>query len=167
VAAQFPNWQKQERVLTRRAGVVLGVSLSMLFDGIVLHQLLQWHHLVSRVSPAGHLSAMQFNTFWDGVFHASAYVLLVIGLLLLWRLATFVEPAKVRKQLFAYVLIGFGGFNIVDSIVNHWVLQLHHVRDGVANWWIYDIAFFLVAGVAIAGAGWYLLHSQPSLMPKR
>src|SRR5687767_15168137 len=38
-----------EQTQLRNAGVLLGLGLGGFFDGIVLHQLLQWHHMVSNV----------------------------------------------------------------------------------------------------------------------
>lgn len=32
-------------------GVLLGVGLGGFVDGILLHQILQWHHMVSNVVP--------------------------------------------------------------------------------------------------------------------
>jgi uncharacterized membrane protein len=159
MAAHFPDWHRQERTRTRWAGLVLGVALSMLFDGIVLHQLLQWHHVVSHVAPIPGMENLEPRTFFDGVFHAFAYVVLVVGILLLWHLARVAEPMRVGRMLFGFVLIGFGGFNMVESIVNHWILQLHHVRDGVESWWIYDGLFFLFGGALIAAIGWLIVRS--------
>jgi uncharacterized membrane protein len=31
--------------------VLLGLGLGGFFDGIVLHQILQWHHMLSAVKP--------------------------------------------------------------------------------------------------------------------
>ena len=31
----------------RTAGIVLGIGLGGFFDGIVLHQILQWHHMLT------------------------------------------------------------------------------------------------------------------------
>lgn len=56
------------------AAIILGAGLGIFFDGIVLHQLLQWHHLVSNWSPAETVEGMEFNTYWDGMLHSLAYV---------------------------------------------------------------------------------------------
>lgn len=53
------------RVLAASAG--LGFALSGFFDGILLHQILQWHHLLSLVEGVGDLAA---QVMWDGYFHA-------------------------------------------------------------------------------------------------
>ena len=33
----------------KSAGILLGVGLGGFFDGIVLHQLLQWHHMITNI----------------------------------------------------------------------------------------------------------------------
>lgn len=144
-----------------QAGLVLGFGLSMFFDGIVFHQLLQWHHLVSFRDPVITTAALQQQVFWDGVFHSAAYVVMALGLVLLWRAAAGMPIAKSRRMLLGYLLVGFGGFNIVDSIVSHGLLQLHHVRDDTPNWLVYDIVFFFIAGVLVTAIGWWLTRSPP------
>lgn len=59
--------------------LVLGFGLGGLADGIVLHQVLQWHNLVSTQVSNETLGGLQANLFWDGVFHLSTTVLLVAG----------------------------------------------------------------------------------------
>jgi hypothetical protein len=62
-----------------RSGIVLGVGLGEFVDGILLYQLLQWHHMLSgtnhdRVGLKYYnpdtVSGLEMNTLWDGVFHA-------------------------------------------------------------------------------------------------
>jgi uncharacterized membrane protein len=47
-----------------RAGLLLGVGLGGLFDGVVLHQILQWHHMLSSWYPANTLENLRLNTLW-------------------------------------------------------------------------------------------------------
>src|SRR5215207_4484324 len=57
------------------AGILFGLGLGGLFDGIVLHQILQWHHMLTNVGyPADSVDNLKVNTFWDGIFHASTYL---------------------------------------------------------------------------------------------
>ncbi|HVD54553.1 MAG TPA: DUF2243 domain-containing protein, partial [Propionibacteriaceae bacterium] len=51
-------------------GLLLGIGLGAFVDGIVLHQLLRWHHLLSS-RPGTSLTA---NLIADGVFHAGAWL---------------------------------------------------------------------------------------------
>ena len=138
--------------------ILIGVGLGGLFDGIVLHQLLQWHHLASGQLPTVDLEALQVNTFIDGVFHQVMWVVVVLGVgLLYWHLTRGGLPAK---TLLGGVLIGWGAFNVVDEIVFHVVLNLHHIRPGpdVVFW---DLAFaawgvaMVVLGVVLARGGDY------------
>jgi Predicted membrane protein (DUF2243) len=78
----------QERTFPLSAGIFLGLGLGGFFDGIVLHQLLQWHHMLTSAGyPPDSIHNLQVNTFWDGLFHASTYIFVVLGVALLWRAA--------------------------------------------------------------------------------
>src|SRR3712207_233964 len=70
-------------------GLLLGVGLGGFADGIVLHQILQWHHLISSTSkgPLDTLAGLEANTLADGVFHAVMWALTTLGVWLLWRRA--------------------------------------------------------------------------------
>ena len=139
------------------AGILFGLGLGGFFDGIVLHQVLQWHHMVSHIHPPTDVDALKLNTFWDGAFHASTYVFVLIGLLLLWRTAHRSHLWWSGKLLAGTILIGFGAFNLVEGIIDHHVLQLHHVNETVpeAEWLYWDIGF-LVWGAAMLIGGWFL-----------
>jgi uncharacterized membrane protein len=67
------------------AGIFVGLGLGGFFDGIVLHQLLRWHHMLSSWYPITDLASLEFNTLWDGIFHSATYIFVVIGLVILWR----------------------------------------------------------------------------------
>jgi len=54
----------------QRAGVLLGIGLGGFVDGIVLHQIVQWHNMISNWMPPTTLTAMHVNMVWDGLFHA-------------------------------------------------------------------------------------------------
>ncbi len=133
-----------------RGSVVVGFALGMFFDGILFHQILRWHHLVSEYRSDATRHGLDTNTFWDGVFHASAWVVLTLGLALLWR-----ERRRGLPPTAGFVgslLIGFGAFQVVDQLVFHLALGAHHIRE-VENYQVYDWTVFAI-GVAIAAAGW-------------
>jgi uncharacterized membrane protein len=56
------------------------------------------------------------------------------------------------------LLIGFGAFNLVEGLVDHVLLGIHHVREDTANQLSYDIAF-LVWGAAMLLGGLALLRA--------
>jgi hypothetical protein len=66
------------------AGLLFGVGLGGFFDGIVLHQLLQWHHMLSSWYPINSLDNLKLNTRWDGAFHSLTYLFVLGGLVVLW-----------------------------------------------------------------------------------
>jgi uncharacterized membrane protein len=76
----------EDRHFPVSAGIFFGLGLGGFFDGIVLHQLLQWH-MLSSWYPVTSIENLELNTRWDGIFHSATYVFVVIGLFLLWRAA--------------------------------------------------------------------------------
>jgi uncharacterized membrane protein len=142
----------------RNAGILLGLGLGGFFDGIVLHQLLQWHHMVSSVeffSPET-VPGLRTNTLADGLFHAVTYIFTVLGVALLWRALRSGERGTGR-QLIGLALLGWGLFNVVEGIVDHLLLGIHHVNETAPReqwlWW--DLAFLLWGAAMIVG-GWRL-----------
>ena len=69
------------------AGILFGLGLGGFFDGIVLHQVLQWHHMLSTWYPVNTIENLELNTFWDGIFHSATYLFVVAALFVLWRTA--------------------------------------------------------------------------------
>jgi uncharacterized membrane protein len=143
------------------AGVLFGLGLGGFFDGIVLHQLLQWHHMVTSAGyPPDSVENLRVNVFWDGVFHAATYLFTALGLAVLWRYARRCHIRWSGKLLPGALLIGFGLFNLVEGTVNHHLLRLHHVNETVPReQWIYWDIGFLVWGAAMLIGGWLLLRA--------
>ena len=129
------------RTRTRTRGALLtGIGLAATLDEVVMHQLLRWHHLVDRGdADLGRIS--------DGILHVFSTVALVAGVVLLAR----TWDRDVRRAV-SGVLIGLGGFNVFDGTVNHKLLGLHQVREGVPDLLPYDVGFLGLA-VAALGAG--------------
>lgn len=144
------------------AGVFFGLGLGGFFDGIVLHQILQWHHMATSAGfPADSLANMKVNTFFDGLFHALTYVFVVIGLILFWRQAHRTHLWWSGKMLTGSLLTGFGLFNVVEGIVDHHLLKLHHVNETVPpDQWLYWDIGFLILGGAMLVTGWALLKAS-------
>jgi uncharacterized membrane protein len=142
------------------ADIFFGLGLGGFFDGIVLHQILQWHHMLTSAGyPADNLPNLELNVLWDGIFHASTYIFVAAGLIILWRVARKRHIRWSGKLLPGSMLIGFGVFNLVEGIINHHLLGLHHVNETVPRdqriYW--DIGFLLWGALMLAG-GWLLLR---------
>ena len=149
------------------AGVLFGLGLGGFFDGIVLHQILQWHHMLTSAGySADTVHNLQINTLWDGIFHASTYVFVACGLAVLWRHGHRGHRYWSTRVLVGTMLIGFGAFNVIEGLINHHVLGLHHVNETVPRelWVYWDIGFLLWGAVMWLG-GWQLKRSAE--MPGR
>ena len=142
------------------AGFLLGFALGGFFDGILLHQVLQWHHLLSNVEAAA-LQDLRAQVLADGLFHVLMYVLAAIALVLLWKRRVEYAAAGADVQLWSLALVGFGTWHIVDSIVSHWVLGIHRIRVDSPNPLFWDLLWFFVFGVVPAVAGWLLRRRGP------
>jgi uncharacterized membrane protein len=140
---------------------LLGFGLGGFFDGIVLHQLLQWHHMVSSAYPTETVSGLRVNTLGDGLFHAFTYVVTIAGVFLLWSAARQRHTRWPTAPFIGLLLIGWGAFNLVEGVIDHLMLGIHHVNETVSReqwiWW--DLAF-LVWGVAMVIIGWWLLRTN-------
>lgn len=113
--------------------------------------------MVSDVYPTDTVRNLRLNTLGDGLFHAGTYVCVAIGLALLWRATSHAHATWPTSALIGSMLMGFGGFNLVEGVVNHNLLGLHHVNELVPReQWIYWDVAFLVWGLAMLIGGWRL-----------
>jgi uncharacterized membrane protein len=142
------------------AGLVLGIGLGGFADGIALHQIAQWHNMGSAVLRPDTMEAMKQNMVWDGLFHAATWLITLAGVWLLWRDAR--QGAVRRARVFAgQMLMGWAAFNLVEGIIDHHLLNLHHVRDLPEHVPAYDWAFLLIGGVLLGAVGW-MMSRAPS-----
>ena len=154
------NIEPVSKAFPTSAGILFGLGLGGFFDGIVLHQILQWHHMVTSAGyPATTVANLEFNTLLDGVFHAGTYLFVVLGLVMLWRTARKSHLWWSGKLLVGTMLIGFGLFNVVAGIVDHYLLGLHHVNETVPRGqWVYWDIGFLIWGAGMLMGGWTLFR---------
>ncbi len=135
-------------------GVILGIGVVGTLDEVVLHQLLQWHNLYVHTTQ-----------FWrivsDGLFHLVTATLLFGGALLLWRQRRVANLPFQNRALTAGILFGMGGFNLYDGTIQHKILQLHPVREGVPDILPYDLAFNGLALLLLV-VGWLVWRSIPT-----
>ena len=141
------------------AGYLLGFGLGGFFDGILLHQVLQWHHLLSGLEQAR--GDVRFLILTDGLFHLLMYVFTAGGLWLLWRARRGFGQEGADRRLFADALLGFGGWHIIDSILSHWILGIHRIRMDAENPLFWDLLWFVAFGIVPMILGWLLRRSGP------
>jgi uncharacterized membrane protein len=90
-------------------GVWLGIGLGGFVDGIVLHQILQWHHMLTSAGyPPDGVPNLVVNTLFDGLFQATTWIAVGAGLLLLHRSLRHVV-AWSGTRLLGGMAIGWGG----------------------------------------------------------
>lgn len=145
-------------------GIVLGMGLGGFLDGIVLHQVLQWHHLLTTTDrdhvgipyyPDTTVHGLEMNTLWDGIFHVVTWLLVLTGMAMLFSR---VERGRGRtwrlNALWPWILVGWGVFNVVEGLLSHQILGIHHVRPGDAEL-AWDLGY-LAMGVVLIAVGWLL-----------
>ncbi|RBY90096.1 DUF2243 domain-containing protein [Blastococcus sp. TBT05-19] len=153
-----PHPRTAGRMPSRATGLLYGLGFGGFVDGIVLHQILQWHHMVSAVEAPTTLAGLELNTTADGLFHAATWVLAFAGTLtalVAWRQGRIAPSWSFHLGL---VVAGWGLFNLVEGLIDHQLLGVHHVRDDLGGPLSWDLAF-LASGVVLIAGGW-LLHRR-------
>ena len=155
--------ERDDRTATPRgrglaaAGLALGFGLGGFFDGILLHQILQWHHLLSGIEAGGR--DLRWLVLGDGLFHLVMYLVTLAGLFLLWRNRRQAVAAGAGRRLAAAALAGFGIWHMADGLLSHWIFGLHRIRMDVTDPLAWDLCWFAVFGLAPAVAGWWIARS--------
>lgn len=120
-----PDADRRRRRSVLLTGVALGIGIIGSLDEAILHQLLQWHTFYWGTDEAGRILS-------DGIFHVFSTVVLLWGVYRLWQ-----TPRDWMRSggqaLVAAMLIGGGGFNVFDGIVDHLVLHVHLVNERVCS----------------------------------
>lgn len=155
--AASPGTKELASVPLMSAAAVLGIGMGGFTDGIVLHQILQWHEMLTARIPADSVTAKSVNMFWDGIFHAFTLLTSLLGVYLLWKLLQKENINRSGYLLSGGMLGGWGLFNLVEGIIDHHILVLHNVRElsSYQDAWNYG---FLAFGVLLLLVGWMLLR---------
>ncbi len=139
----------------RAPSFILGLGLGGFIDGIVLHQILQWHHMLSGDNggePMDTVAGLETNTLVDGLFHLATWILVAVATVLLvgaWQRGELAPPWRMH---FGQLLAGWGVFNLVEGLIDHQLLGIHHVRDDLGGPLGWDLGF-LAFGALLVAAG--------------
>jgi uncharacterized membrane protein len=128
-------------------GVLMGAGLGGFLDGIVFHQILQTHSMLSAIVPPVTMANMKFNMLWDGLFHSLTWLMTVAGLVLLWRAGGRRDVPWSGRIFTGALLMGWGLFNLIEGLIDHHLLHIHHVIERL-HVSVYDYAF-LASGVIL------------------
>lgn len=147
---------KSNRLPLIAAGILIGIGSGGFFDGIVFHQLLQWHHMFSSLETTNTVAGLELNTFGDALFHIFDWLMTIAGIIVLWIAGKRDDVPWSTVDFIAAIMVGAGVFNIVEGIIDHHLLQIHHVKPGVHTL-AWDLAF-LGAGILSAAIGGVILR---------
>ena len=136
------------------AGLILGLGLLGAIDGIVFHQLLQWHHMI--LSPN-----IQLEIFTDGLFTALFSAKLIWGGVKIFQDARKNQLGTSWRIFLGGIFVGGGAFNLVEGIVDHHILQVHRVKPLAENPLMYDLAF-LAIGALLVVIGFMIKRLEPN-----
>jgi uncharacterized membrane protein len=131
------------------ASTVIGLGMGGFFDGILFHQILQWHQMLSSWVPPTDLVNAKVNMVWDGLFHAFTWSMTALGIGLLWRARKSADIPHPNSVFVGGVLLGWGAFNTVEGVIDHQILGIHHVHPGSGQlgW---DVGFIVVGLLFVA-----------------
>ena len=125
------------------------------------------HHMLT--GDAGEsmdtVAGLEANTLVDGFFHAVTWLLVTVATVLLVRAWQRDEPAPPWRTHAGLLLAGWGAFNLVEGVIDHQILGIHHVRDDLGAPLGWDLGF-LGFGAALVVAGAALALPAGRLTPR-
>lgn len=156
-SAARPSPSRRRAPSVTAPGVLIGAGMGGFVDGIVLHQILQWHQMLSTTERFGdpNLADVRANVTADGLFHAVTWILVAAGIALLWRVLGAGGLRRTWRGLLGWILVGWGAFNLVEGVIDHHLLRIHRVRPDAANPLAWDLGFLAFGALLVAG-GWLL-----------
>lgn len=103
-------------------GILFGIGLAAFIDETVFHQLLHWHHFYDK-------STTDIGLVSDGLFHAFSWFATIFS-------AFMFADLRRRKAFWLHrwmggILLGAGGFNSYDGIIQHKIMRIHQIRYNV------------------------------------
>jgi uncharacterized membrane protein len=150
MAESGPDPSRQPAVArSLTTGVLIGIGVAAFIDETVFHQLLHWHHFYDKSTATAGLVS-------DGFFHAFGWLSVVGGLFMLADLQR--RGTTVVRRVWAGGLLGCGGFQLYDGLIQHKIFELHQIRYHV-DLLGYDLAWNLIAGIGIL-LGLFLLRGR-------
>lgn len=155
-----------QNTVTQRALIAAGVfgfGFSGLIDVLVLHHILQWHHLVSGIYPMYTLDGLETNILADGLFSLGMLIIMGVGAGLVWQSERRTVVPLAVQPLAGAALIGLGVFDVYDAFIDHALLGLHQPVGPGGNslsWggqynphWIVVSLLFITAGYYVYRTG--------------
>ena len=140
------------------AGILIGIGMGGFVDGILFHQILQVHNMLSAIYPPDSLVNAKVNMVWDGLFHALTWVTTAVGIALLWQAGARKDVPWSGRAFWGAMVLGWGVFNLVEGTIDHHILGIHHVVEALGLS-VYDYgylgcgALFVLIGLGLIKSG--------------
>lgn len=157
----------------RTAAILFGIGMGGFIDGILFHQILQVHNMLSNRFFPDSLVNIDINMFWDGLFHAATWIVTAVAIYFFWRAGVNHRTVWSGKTFIGGLFLGWGLFNFVEGVIDHHILQVHHVvqRATGTTRLMWDLAF-LASGIVFIVIGSSLIKTGKSqavaqAVPKR
>src|SRR3954452_5210195 len=101
--------------------LLMGVGFGGFVDGILFHQVLQWHHMLTSEGccSSATVAGLEDNTLADGLFHVATWLFVLAGTILATRAWQRRELAPPWRAHWGGLLVGWGSFNLVEGLVDH------------------------------------------------
>lgn len=143
-------------------GTLMGIGMGGFVDGILFHQILQLHSMLSAKLPQDTIVNIKTSMFWDGLFHAFTWITTAVALFMLWNVRSRPDVPWSGKTFFGAMVMGWGIFNLVEGLIDHFLLGVHHVveRLGLSR---YDYQY-LASGVLFIVAGLLIIRAAARLV---
>ena len=153
--------ERRQRTRALVAGLLMGAGLGGFFDGIVFHQILQWHNMLSGWIPPDDLVSVKVNMVWDGYFHLAVWLITIAGLAVLLQAVARTPGPFPSRYVVGALLAGWGIFNLAEGIIDHHVLGVHRVHPASDMAMAWDIGF-LASGIVLIVVGALIARRSPS-----
>ena len=153
-----PSSESVERVVSRKALLAAGIfgfGFSGLIDVLLLHQVLQWHHLLSGIYPQNTLAGLRTNILADGLFSIAMVVIAGVGAGLVWRAERRSASPLAFRPVAGAAVVGLGVFDLYDVLVDHVLLGLHQPLSMGGKYNLH----WAVVSILIIGAGAYVYRT--------
>lgn len=140
------------------ASATMGAGVGGILDITVFHQIFQSHQSLSNKIGNETIEQIRSNLLWDGYFQLLSLILIFVGTLALWKACENPYSPRSSKTFYGGILLGWGVFITMEGIINHILLELHHVIENINDdhMLIWDVLYILL-GVSIGWAGKILI----------
>jgi uncharacterized membrane protein len=139
--------------------IILGIGIGGFLDGIIFHQILQLHGMVSNKLALDSVIGKAINMFWDGIFHLVTLTAVIIGVVSLVRLLSKKNINPSSKLAWGGFFAGWGIFNFVEGLIHHHIIKLHNVNEFAINQDIWNYGF-LASGILCMVLGFSIIYNR-------